>query len=115
MAPRFAFFVLALLSLGSAAGAQQYDVDMRQTDPLTGGSGSSSITIQRPQSSLGAGPQLDLSGGLADTLTSGGSSGGTSNNLCSQISCGYGVQSNSSGGGSTSGTLDKMQSSDSLR
>lgn len=102
-----------LLLFAGPCFAQQYGVDMRSTDTLTGGGGGGNITINRPASNLGAGPQLDLSGKLGDTL-SGGSGGGT--DLCSQISCGYGVQSNSgtTTGGSGSG-LDAIRSLDSLR
>ena len=102
-----------LVFLAGPSLAQQYGVDMRSTDTLTGGTGGGTIVINRPASNLGAGPQLDLSGKLGDTL-SGGSGGGT--DLCSQISCAYGVQSNSgtTTGGSGSG-LEAIQSRDSLR
>lgn len=110
MVPRLILAVL--LGLASApAFAQQYDVDMRSRDTLTGGSGSGSVSITRPQSSLGAGPQLDLSGGLGDILS--GNSGG-SDTLCSQLSCNYGVQSNS-GSTSSGDPLSTMTGKDSLR
>lgn len=104
----------ALLLLASPSLAQQYDLDMRSTDSLTGGDGRGNVTINRPGSNLGAGPQLDLSGKLGDTL-SGGSGGST--DLCSQISCGYGVQSNSgaTSPGGSGGGLDAIRSRDSLR
>lgn len=104
----------AIMLLASPCVAQQYDLDMRASDSLTGGHGRGDVTINRPGSTLWAGPQLDLSGKLGDTL-SGGSGG--SGDLCSQISCDYGVQSNTGttpGGGSGSG-LDAMRSRDSLR
>ncbi len=98
-----------LVLLISAAHAQSYDIDMRPGDVL-GSQGGSRLVITRPSSNLGAGPQLDLSGPLGDTL-SGGASGSSS--LCSAISCGYGIDTSSNG--SSSRVVDEMRKRDSLR
>ncbi len=82
--------VLGLPSL--AVQAQQFDIDMSGTDSLSRGG---SVSVTRSSPNLGAGPQLDLSGGLADTIGSGGSCNNCQNN------------------GSFS-TVDKMKSQDLL-
>lgn len=86
------------LALGGGAHAQQFDIDMRGTDLLSqqGSSASTQVQVTRSAPSLGSGPQLDLSGGLGDTLGSSGS--------CS--TCTY---------GGTNTAVDNLRNTDSLR
>lgn len=90
--------LFAFVTMTSASMAQQFDVDLSPTDTMSRGNTSSSqAKITRSAPSVGSGPQLDLSGGLGDTLGQSGS--------CS--TCAY--------GSSTSTSVDTMRQSDLLK
>lgn len=114
---RLSLCVLFGVSLASSSAlAQRYDVDMSTMDSLgkTGGKGSNTATINRPNSKLGAGPQIDLSGKLSDTMSA-NSSAYSDTSVCSFVSCDYGVESLNGSTPPRGSGIEAMKSGDSMR